>query len=144
MILTSSRKQNKMIAKKWLDLVSQGNVEAVCELTSPTWTMNGGLPGLPQGPEGIRKLFESFGPIQQQWTINDIIAEDDKVVIRATNHCIQERFLGMSGSGKRQIFTAMFIHQIVDGKIQRTWRNADDLGRLLQIVAQIRPAKQEE
>ena len=141
MILNFSKKQNKIIAKKWLDLVSQGNVEGICELTSPTWTMNGGLPGLPAGPEGIRKLFESFGPIQQQWTIDDIIAEDDKVVIRATNDCVQESFFGMPGSGKRQIFSAMFIHQIVNGKIEKTWRNADDLGRLLQIGALICPAK---
>jgi predicted ester cyclase len=142
MILVSSKKQNKIIARKWLDLVSQGNVEAVCELTSPTWTMNGGLPGLPAGPEGIRKLFESFGPVEQHWTVNDIIAENDKVVVRATNNCMQERFLGIPGSGKRQIFTAIFIHRILDGKIQQTWRNADDLGRLLQIGAEIAPARQ--
>jgi hypothetical protein len=33
----------------------------------------------------------------------------------------------------------MFIHHVADGLIQQTWRNADDLGRLLQLGARIEP-----
>ncbi|MGH3612181.1 MAG: hypothetical protein ACRDRK_06130 [Pseudonocardia sp.] len=35
----------------------------------------------------------------------------------------------------RQVFTATFIHRIVDGLVVETWRNADDLGRLIQLGA---------
>jgi hypothetical protein len=34
----------------------------------------------------------------------------------------------------------MFIHHIVDGLLVETWRNADDLGRVLQLGARIVPA----
>jgi len=105
--------------------------------------MHGGLPGLFEGGAGVRKLITSFGPVEQQWKIEDIIAEGDKVVVRAVNHCRQESLFGIPAHGRRQVFTAMFIHRICDGRIQETWRNADDLGRVLQLGAQIVPAMQE-
>jgi predicted ester cyclase len=96
--------------------------------------------GLPAGPDGLRELFRTFGAIDQTWTIDDIIAEGDKVVARATNRCEQESFLGVASHGRRQTFSAIFIHRIADGTIVETWRNADDLGRLLQLGARIEPA----
>jgi hypothetical protein len=38
----------------------------------------------------------------------------------------------------------MFIHTIADGKIIETWRNADDLGRVLQLGARIEPGTSEQ
>lgn len=141
MIGTSSMEENKIIAKRWLQLVSDGNIWEICQMISPTWKMDTGFNGIQTdiGPEGMRKLFESFGKIKQEWTIHEVIAEKDKVVVRATNTCLQERFFDIPSNGRGQNFTAMFIHHIKDGKIQETWRNADDLGRLLQLGAQIVP-----
>jgi predicted SnoaL-like aldol condensation-catalyzing enzyme len=133
---------NKVIGRRFLELVSDGNVVEICEMISPSWKMHTGFNGLQTdvGPEGIRKLFQSFGKIKQEWTIQDIIAENDKVVVRATNTCLQERFFDIPSNGREQTFTAMFIHHIKDGKIEETWRNADDLGRVLQLGAELRPA----
>ena len=132
---------NKVIAQKFLKLVSEGNMAEVSKVISPSWKMHIGLgkAEIPSGHEGIRKLFESFGEIKQEWIINDMIAEANKVVVRATNHCEQQTFLGIPSYGRPQTFTATFIHRIVDGKIQETWRNADDLGRVLQLGAEIIP-----
>ncbi|WP_437674479.1 ester cyclase [Sorangium sp. So ce131] len=137
----SSIESNKAIARRFLELVSEHKIEELCEMISPSWRMHGGPPALPAGPEGIRTLFGTFGAIQQEWTIEDVIAEGDKVVVRATNTCAQESFLGIPSHGRPQRFTAMFIHQIADGKIVETWRNADDLGRLLQLGARFEPGK---
>ncbi|QLE41261.1 ester cyclase [Nostoc sp. C052] len=139
----SSIEDNKIIAQRWIELISEHKIEEICEITAPNWKMQGGLPGLPLGPDGVRKLFGSFGPIQQKWTIEDVIAEGDKVVVRATNTCIQESFLGIPSRGRQQTFTATFIHYIADGKIIETWRNADDLGRVLQLGARIEPGVSE-
>ena len=51
------------------------------------------------GPAGMRELFRTFGRIDQTWTIDDTIAEGDKVVVRATNSCLQESFLGIPADG---------------------------------------------
>ena len=135
----SSIEENKIIVRRWFDLISEHRVEDVCEITAPTWTMHGGPPALPSGTYGVRELFRTIGPVTQTWKIEDVIAEGDKVVVRATNTCVQESFLGIPGRGLRQTFTATFIHQIADGKILETWRNADDLGRVLQLGARIEP-----
>lgn len=135
----SEIENNKIIARRWFELISEHNVEAICAMTAPTWKLHGGPPQLAQGPDGVRQLFGSFGEIKQKWLIEDVIAQEDKVVVRATNICTQESFLGIPAQGKQQTFTATFIHQIVDGKIIETWRNADDLGRILQLGARIQP-----
>lgn len=140
----SSIENNKLIARRWIELITQHRVEEICEMTAPTWTMHGGPPVLPPGLDGVRELFRQIGPIDQEWTIEDVIAEGNKVVVRATNTCVQDSFLGIPARGRRQTFTAMFIHQIVDGKILETWRNADDLGRIFQLGARIEPATSEQ
>jgi predicted ester cyclase len=93
------------------------------------------------GADGIRALFEAIGPITQQWTIEDFVAEGDKVVIRTINTCEQDSFLGIPAKGHRQTFSAMFMHQIVDGRIVRTWRNVVDLGRVMQLGAKLTPGE---
>ncbi|MBU7587503.1 MAG: ester cyclase [Nostoc sp. TH1S01] len=135
----SEIENNKIIARRWFELISEHNVEAICAMTASTWKLHGGPPQLAQGPDGVRQLFSSFGEIKQKWLIEDEIAQEDKVVVRATNTCTQESFFGIPAHGKQQTFTATFIHQIVDGKIIETWRNADDLGRILQLGARIQP-----
>ncbi|MFL5628431.1 MAG: ester cyclase [Ktedonobacteraceae bacterium] len=140
----SSIEENKRIARRFLELVGEHKVEELCEIIAPTWTMHGGPPELPPGPDGLRALFRTFGPIEQKWTIEDVIAEGDKVAVRATNTCRQESFFGIPGHGRWQTFTATFIHWIADGKLLETWRNADDLGRVLQLGARIEPAPSQQ
>ena len=140
----ASIEENKVVARRWFELVSEHRIEEICGMTDGAWTMHGGPPGLPHGPDGMRELFRIIGPIEQKWTIDDVIAEGDKVVVRSTNICVQESFLGILARGRRQTFTATFIHRIVDGKIAETWRNADDLGRLLQLGARIEAGTPEQ
>lgn len=134
-----SIEENKRLARHFLQLVSEHRIEELCELVAPTWTMRGGPPNLPAGPAGIRALFGTFTKIKQTWAIDDVVAEGDKVVVRATNTVVQESFFGIDGRGKQQTFTAMFMFRIADGRIQETYRNADDLGRLVQLGARIVP-----
>ena len=130
---------NKATARRRIELISEYKIEEICEMTAPTWTMHGGPPNLSRGADGVRQLFQTIGPIDQQWTIEDVIAEGDKVVVRVTNTCVQESFFGIPGGGRQQTFAAMFIHKIADGKILETWRNADDLGRIFQLGGRIEP-----
>ncbi len=136
---TDTLTANKRLAVRFLDLISDGDIGAMAALISPTWTMEGGPPDLPAGREGLRVLFDHIGGVRQRWTIDDVIAEGDKVVVRATNHCEQDSFFGVPGRGIVQVFTATFTMQIVDGLIAKVWRNAADLQRLFQLGARILP-----
>jgi ketosteroid isomerase-like protein len=133
----SQLEQNKAVAVRWLDLVSRHDLAGLHALSGPDWRMTGGPPGLPTGAEGIDALFAHIGPVQQTWTVDDVIAEGDKVVVRATNSCVQDSFFGVPGRGVRQVFTATFVMRIVDRRVAEVWRNADDLGRLFQLGAHI-------
>jgi len=126
---------NKELAVSWLLHLNEGRMAEMLATTAPNWRMVGGPPDLPSGPDGIRALFPHIGPIEQTWSIDDVIAEGDRVVVRATNTCIQDSFFGLPAAGIRQVFTATFTFAILDGLIHQIWRNADDLGRLLQLGA---------
>jgi hypothetical protein len=135
----SSIENNKLIALRWLNFINENKIDELCRMTAPTWRMYGGPPNLPAGPAGVHELFRTIGPIDQKFTVEDIIAEDDTVVLRTVNTCVQENFLGVPGRNRRQTFSAMFILHISNGKVVETWRNADDLGRILQLGARIDP-----
>jgi len=130
---------NKQLAVRWLELISAGAVDELCAITAADWTMEGGPPDLPRGPAGIRALFATFGEITQTWQVHDVIGEEDRVAVRATNRCLQDSFLGVPAAGIEQVFTATFVFQILDGQVHRIWRNAADLQRLLQLGVRIQP-----
>jgi predicted ester cyclase len=136
---TDTLTANKRLAVAFVDAISDGDVAALAAMITPGWTMEGGPPDLPAGQEGIRVLFAHIGGVEQRWTIDDVIAEGDKVVVRATNHCEQDSFFGVPGRGIVQVFTATFTMQIADGLVARIWRNAADLQRLFQLGARILP-----
>lgn len=133
---------NKALAVSWLTDLNERRIEVMLRTTADDWQMHGGPPALPTGRDGLRSLIAHIGPIDQTWTIDDVIAEGDRVVVRATNTCVQDDFLGLPAAGIRQVFTATFTFRIVDGLIHEIWRNADDLGRVLQLGATLTPPRQ--
>ena len=133
---------NKRIALRWFDLVTQGRVEELCAMTAPTWMMHGGPPVAAGRPgRDPCPVPPASGGLKTTWSVKDVIAEGDRVVVRAWNSCLQESFLGIPSQGRRQEFSATFIFRIVGGQVHEIWRNADDLGRVLQLGARIEPAR---
>jgi hypothetical protein len=57
-------------------------------------------------PVPPRNALATIGPIDQKWTIDDVVAEGDRVVVRETCSCEQESFFGVPARGTRQVFTA--------------------------------------
>src|SRR5689334_2692921 len=98
--MTSPLENNKAIGRRFLELVTEKNLNGMCDMITPSWKMIGGPPGLPEGKAGLEVLFKHLSTVQQVWTINDVIAENDKVVVRATNTCTQDEFFGVPGTGK--------------------------------------------
>src|ERR671923_132017 len=70
----SQIERNKAVAVRWPDLVSRHDLAGLHALSDPNWTMTGGPPGLPTGPEGIDALFAHIGPVEQTWTVDGVIA----------------------------------------------------------------------
>jgi predicted ester cyclase len=75
-----------------------------------------------------------FAGLPGQFTIDDMIAEGDKVVTRWTYHAThQGQWRDVSGSGKEVTFTATGTSRFVDGKVAETWQNVGNLAVLRQL-----------
>ena len=90
------------------------------------------------GPEGFKGfLTEHLIPFPDaHYTIDDIVAEGDKVATRWTfNATHQDELMGIPPTGNQVTLTAISIFQIVDGKIEIAWTVWDALGMMQQVGA---------
>jgi hypothetical protein len=133
----SALDDNVSLATSWLHWISTADVPAMLRTAGADWRLHGGPPDIPSGPAGVCFLAAHLADVEQTWTVNDVIAAGDRVVLRATNVCEQPAFFGVAAAGIQQVFTATFTFRISDGLVHDIWRNADDLGRLLQLGARI-------
>jgi len=96
------------------------------------------LPSGRQGLEGMREHL-LFLPtiVQHTSTVEDIVAEGDKVAARVTvrgKHVGD--FMGIRADGKRFTMDEMLIAQFRDGKISRFWRVGDVFSLMQQLGAE--------
>jgi hypothetical protein len=84
----------------------------------------------------LRALFDSFGEITQEWTIDDVIAEGDKVGARDQPLCPGQLLRHPRGRLRAGLHGYLQLRD-PDGLVVRTWRNAADLQRLLQLGARL-------
>ena len=69
-------------------------------------------------------------------TIEDIIAEGDKVVARFRSRAThQGEYMGTPASGKEVQLTGISIYRIEEGKIAEEWSVEDEYGLMAQIGA---------
>ena len=130
--------QNKSLIRRYLEqTINAGNVAAIDELTSADYV--GHMVGVPPFDRATHKqllaaLRAAFP--DQQVTIEDLIAEGDKVVNRATDTGTHRgEFQGIAPTGKRFTISGMNISRIADGKVVEDWTVLDMLGMLQQIDA---------
>ena len=134
---------NKALARRVPNEVfNQGNTAAIDELFTATYLSHGrtaaedthGTDGFKQFVAGLRTAFPDF-----HQTVEDQIAEGDKVVTRLTMHGTQKGELKMGPgpaippTGKEFTTTGVVIDRIENGKIAETWANIDLLAVLQQL-----------
>lgn len=128
--------QNKTIARQFVERLVAQNPETVVTLLADEWVDHSRGPGLPSGVDGAKAFFAMIWSAfpDLQITIEDVIAEGDKVVMRlraaGVNH---GSLMGMPATGKSATWSVMDIHRIVDGKLVEHWCNSDDLGMMQQL-----------
>jgi steroid delta-isomerase-like uncharacterized protein len=132
-----SAEANKVIVQRFFtDLFNHGNLDVADELVASTYINHNPAPGETPGLVGLKQfvmaLRTAFPDIQ--FTIEDLIAEGDKVTSRWTaTGTHQAEFAGIPATGKQIQITALNIHRVVDSKIQEGWLNWDALGMMQQL-----------
>jgi predicted ester cyclase len=88
----------------------------------------------PHREDYLQVLASLFTAFQGQFTIEDLIAEREKVVLRFTYRGIhQGQWRGPPPTGKSVMFTGTITYRIVDGKAVEAWANEDILSLMHQL-----------
>jgi len=123
-----STEQNKAIARRSIEELWNGrNAEVIDELFIEDYRQPGAN-SRRELKEEVIALFAAGAPPDMHITIEDQIAEGDKVVTRWTwsfTHTVT--FLGAAPTGKHISFTGVNIYRLKDGKIVEGWFNMDGL-----------------
>jgi steroid delta-isomerase-like uncharacterized protein len=135
-----SAEENKAAVRHfWEDHLNTGNA-ALCENDFAPDAVNHdpNSPSVPPGPEGIGQLITQYRTAFPDLTatVEDLIAEGDKVAYRLTfRGTNQGELMGMPATGKQVTYTGIGIDKVVNGTIMEMWLNFDALGLLQQVGA---------
>lgn len=134
-----SIEENKAVALRYFEEAwGKGNFAAEAELLAPDFVDRNPTPGFTPDREGIHQFLVHFRNAfpDLQFTLEDLIAEGDRVVDRWTMHATHlGEFLGTPPTGKKVVFTGIDILHIEHGKIKESWHQEDQLGAMQQIGA---------
>ena len=131
-----SAETNKQVARRFYDDVLNGrNVDALEELAVPDYNEHDMLPGQGTGLAGLRDRVNMFiTGIDPHFTIEDVVAEGDKVVVRWTNSGTHSGdFLGIPPTGKSFNIAGIDIYRLEEGKLAEHWHVVDQLTMLQQL-----------
>jgi steroid delta-isomerase-like uncharacterized protein len=132
-----SIEENKAIYRRWFeDVVTAGDMTLADELLAPDYRLH--FPGVPAplDREGHKQLVGMFRSAFPDWveTVEDVIAEGDKVVIRVLGSGThQGEFQGIPATGKRVSASGVGIGRLANGRIAETWAAYDALGLMQQL-----------
>lgn len=132
-----STEDNKNLIRRFYEEVfNKKNVAALDAFYAPDHVDHTLPPGMPTSPEGTKQgiamIMTALPDLHV--TIEDMIAEGDKVVTRFTTHGTQQGAFGsIPPTGKRVAITTIEITRVADGKIVEDWGLDDRLGMLQQL-----------
>lgn len=132
-----SLESNKALVRRFLEEVpGKGNMAAVDELALPGLMLHVPLPEQTPGAEGMKDIAfvcrNAFPDLKI--TIEDMIAEGDRVVCRFTTRGTNSgQFMGMPPTGRKIALSGIEIFRIENEKIAEIWGQADLLGLMQQL-----------
>lgn len=127
-------KNTRLIRSLYEDILNPRKYELLKGAISDEYIGVGGVKGLEGFIGPTLSVINGFPDIK--WTIDDILADGDKVVVRwHWNGTNTGSFRGIPASNKAVTDNANVIYQLKDGKIVHAWVQGDRLGVLTQIGA---------
>jgi steroid delta-isomerase-like uncharacterized protein len=128
----------KAVARRHFDeLWNEGSLSAADELYDPTCVGHCGiLPDQTDYPASEKAIVarDHAGFPDATVTVEDQIAEDDRVVTRWTMRATHSvPLFGRPATGRGIVLRGMHIHRVRDGRIVEVWAAPDTLGLLMQL-----------
>ena len=139
--------ENKALARRFMDEVyNKGNVDFIDEVVASNLVVHD-----PTSPEGMSSGVESAKQFVEvyrnafpdiQMTVEDLIAEGDKVVTRwRARGTHQGELMGIPPSGNRVEVTGITVDRFAGGQFAESWTSYDALGMMQQVGAVPEPGR---
>jgi steroid delta-isomerase-like uncharacterized protein len=134
----STEANKAIVIQLYEEIFNKGDLDLADKLIAPNAVNHdpAAPPGMPDGAPGVKAVVTMLRKAfpDDHHTIEDLVAEGDKVVVRLTRTGThQGTFLGLPPTGKHITQTSMHIFRFADGKLVEAWANRDDLGLMQQL-----------
>ena len=139
MNLIEIQETNKLSMKHFVEFINTANEEIGAQLIAKNAQFY--VPGRPEPVCGLAGYMEIIHMMRAgfpdiQWTLEEMIAENDKIAARFTMRGLhQGSFFGVPPTGKTIAVQAMNIYRFADGKIVEERGLPDLLSLMMQIGA---------
>jgi steroid delta-isomerase-like uncharacterized protein len=133
---------NKEMVRRFHDAVNSDDAEVISrnidELVEPNAVIRSPVPLGVTGSQAMKVIFatllRAFPDLHVR--VEDLIAEDDKVVSRSTvTGTHQGEYMGLQPTGKFVTYNEIFIFRFVNGRIAETWGVVDVFSQMRQLGA---------
>jgi steroid delta-isomerase-like uncharacterized protein len=133
-----SENENKQLLRRYYEeVLTTGRLDVLEAIAQPDYIEHNPFPGHGQGLEGLRQRVNTLrGGLNQQFTLELLIAEGDKVAVLWTARGTQVGdFMGLPATGKSYTIQGVDIHELRDGRMAQHWDVVDMYGFLIQLGA---------
>jgi steroid delta-isomerase-like uncharacterized protein len=139
---TAQAASNKAMFRRFQDAANTGDAELISktidELVEPDALIRTPLPIQATGAQAVKQVWAMLlrGLPDLHITIEDLIADGDKVVSRNTvTGTHQGEYMGLPPTGKSITYNEIFIFSFVNGRIAETWGVVDVFSQMQQLGA---------
>lgn len=135
---------NKALLRRYkVDILNSRDIDTLDEVAAIDYFDHSAFPGQAPGLEGLKQRVATlFRALDPHWTIHDLIAEGDLVVVRwsHTGKHVGE-FLGIAPTGRSFVLSGIDMYRVKDGKMAEHWNVVDLLAFYQQIGLLSAPAR---
>ena len=137
---TAEELSNKATFKRFHEAANTGDFEhlakTIDEIVAPDAVIRTPLPIDATGAELLKQVWAMLLGVYPDihLTVEDVIAEGDKVVARNTvTGTHRGEFMGVGPTGKSVTYNEVFIFRFADGRVVETWGVVDVYAQMKQI-----------
>ena len=140
--------QNKALVLQLYEELGKGNIEKGFEVCAPDYRLyfpsNTSTPlTKEQNLEIALQTLKAFP--DTAYEIKDIVAVDDKVIVRGVDIATHtQKFQGFPSTGKKLEVSWLIIFRFEEGKIVEAWQEFDSLGWMQQLGYELKPKEREK
>jgi steroid delta-isomerase-like uncharacterized protein len=132
-----SSEDNKALIRRFIEEVfNQRNVDAIDRYIAANYVDHVTPPGVPNTREGFKQFIGTFLATfpDFHYTVEDLVADGDKVVARLTAQGTQQgALMDIPATGKQATWSEIHIGRLANGTIAEHWGEIDNLGMLQQL-----------